>query len=141
MLDCFLFLSVHKIKIYLYFFFSVVCNLYSALFSKVIVKINGTEISDPTSNPVPYKSYIENLLNYSKDFQETVLRSAKWVLDKPGKSGRYLTQAAAKTAGFEGEFNQSYVDRREGLDAGGYNEFCIPLPSDIVTAQRYLPPG
>ena len=119
----------------------MVCNLYSALFSKVIVKINGTEISDPTSNPVPYKSYIENLLNYSKEFQETVLRSAKWVLDKPGKSGRYLTKAAAKTAGFEDEFNQSYVDRREGLEGGGYNEFCIPLPSDIVTAQRYLPPG
>ena len=120
---------------------SVVCNLFASLFSKVIVKINGTEISDPTSNPVPWKSYIENLLNYSKDYQQTVMISARWIPDIAKKDGHYLTEEDANAANKKSEFSQAYVDRRAGIATGSWIEFCIPLPSDIITATRYLPPG
>lgn len=38
---------------------STCCNLYASLFSKAIVKINGMELSDPTTNPVPYKGRVQ----------------------------------------------------------------------------------
>lgn len=87
------------------------------------------------------KTFIENLLNYSKDFQQTVLKSAHWIPDVPYKTGKYLSQEAATAANAKTSFNQAYVDRRVGLKTGAYKEFCIPLPSDVITAQRYLPPG
>ena len=113
---------------------SVVNNFYQSLISKVIVKINGTEISDASSNPYPYKAYIETLLNYTKQFKTTVLKSAHWMEDIPGKTGRTITKT-------DTGFNQGYLDRREGLSGGGYNEFVILLHSDVITCEKHLPPG
>ena len=116
--------------------FSVVCGLPGALWSKQIIIVNGTEIVDPSSNPGPWKNHIECLFNYSKEFQETVMKSAKWIKDVPHKRGMHLTKS-----GNEGTYNQSYVDRRAGINKGNWEEFVIPLSSDIITATRYLPPG
>ena len=114
-------------------------NFYHSQFSKPVVKINGTEISDPSSNPYPYKSFIECLLNYSKEFKETVLKSSHYIEDKPYKTAKVLEETTNGTK--NPKFNQAYVDRREGLSGGAYNEFNIPLQSDIITAKKFLPPG
>lgn len=114
-------------------------NFYHALFSKPVVKINGTEISDPSSNPYPYKSFFECLMNYSKEFKLTVLKSSHWIEDKPYKTARVLQETTNGTK--NAKFNQAYVDRREGLSGGAYNEFNIPLLSDIITCKKFLPPG
>ena len=101
------------------------------------------QISDPSSSPTPYKSYIENLLNYSKDFQDTVLKSScHWIPDTPYAGDiTHLTDTNPETKKKYDKFNQGYVDRRAGLKLGGWQEFNIMLPSDIVTCQRYLPPS
>ena len=83
-------------------------------------------------------------MNYSKDFQDTVLKSScHWIPDTPyAGAGKFLTEAAAKEANPNNpKYNQGYVDRRKGLHLGGWQEFNIMLPSDIVTCQRYLPPS
>ena len=113
---------------------SVCNNFYSSIWSKVIVRVNQTELSDPSTNPNPYKSYIENLLNYSRDYQKVVMRSCHWFMDVANKTGRTLDANA-------NNYNKAYVERREGLAGGAFNEFNIALPSDIITAQRFLPPN
>ena len=119
---------------------SVINNFYQSLFSKVIVKINGTEISDPSSNPYPYKSYIETLLNYSNDFKEKILTASHWFEDPPNKTARVLEKK--KSDGSENAlFNPAYVERRTGIEKGAYNEFNLPIHSDIITATKYLPPN
>lgn len=94
------------------------------------------QIVDPSSNPGPYKSHIECLFNFSKEFQEIVMKSAKWILDEPQKQGMHLTKT-----GNESTYNKGYVERRAGIKTGNWEEFVIPLCSDVITSTRYLPPG
>lgn len=55
----------------------------SSLFEHVTVEINGKTITPP-SNLYPYRSYLEKLINYSKDAKSTHLTSALFVQDEAG---------------------------------------------------------
>ena len=49
---------------------TVMNNPQQNLFSKVIIKLNDTEISDPSTDPYPYQSYFATTFNLNKDFKE-----------------------------------------------------------------------
>ena len=52
---------------------SVVNNIFNSLWSSINVRLNGTEITDPSSRWYSYKSYFENLLSYSSATKENIL--------------------------------------------------------------------
>ena len=52
---------------------STVNNIFNSLWSSINTKLNGTEISDPTSTWYAYKAYLENLMSYSTASKENIL--------------------------------------------------------------------
>ena len=54
---------------------STVNNFFQSLFSSVECTINGVEVTDPSGNWYPYKSYLETLFSYSKATKEGRLQS------------------------------------------------------------------
>ena len=128
--------------------FSVVNNFKQAIWSKIIVKINGCEISDPTANPYPWKSYIETLLNYGTEYKENVLKlGSGWIEDKAGdgaKNSVFPTIPDPNDANKKitnDKYNKALVERRLGIQTGGWEEMDVLMHSDIITAQIPLPPG
>ena len=55
-----------------------------SLFNNIDVELCGKTISDPNGMYM-YRAYIESLLTFSKDYQETQLHSAVWHKDTPGQ--------------------------------------------------------
>ena len=49
---------------------TVINNPQQNLFSKVIIKLNDTEISDPSTDPYPYQSYFATTFNLEKNYKE-----------------------------------------------------------------------
>ena len=121
---------------------SLINNPVHSFFSNCAVKINDHVIVDSTSNPYPFKAYLENLLVPSKWYADSIMSVDGWKRD--------VSQTAAL-----GE--TSFDHRRIGISSGGhkgrvlkYNiftnnklilEFCVPLHTDLITATRDLPPG
>ena len=59
-------------------------NPLHSIFSNVDIDLGGNLISDP-NGLYPYRAYIETLLSYSKEAQESLLQTAIWSTDTPGK--------------------------------------------------------
>ena len=55
-----------------------------AMFSNIDVDLAGKTISD-SNGLYPYRAYIETMLSYTKDAQESHLQTALWFKDTPGK--------------------------------------------------------
>lgn len=49
---------------------SVVNNVIPSLFAKIIIRLNDTEISDPTTDPYPWTSFIATLFNTTAEFKK-----------------------------------------------------------------------
>lgn len=49
---------------------TVVNNAQQCLFSKVLCRLNDTEISDPSTDPYPYQSYFATTFNLTHDYKE-----------------------------------------------------------------------
>ena len=62
---------------------SVINNVAQSQFSKIIVTLNDTEITDPASDPYPYTSYMATLFNTTKEFKEHLKTEIYWK-DSPG---------------------------------------------------------
>ena len=59
------------------------CNLFHNLWSNIKCELNDTELSS-SSFTYPYRSYITNLLNYSKETSNGHLASQFWIRDLAG---------------------------------------------------------
>jgi hypothetical protein len=119
---------------------STVNNFFQSLYSSIICTVNGVEITDPSGNWYPYKSYLETLLSYSKSTKEGRLQSHCYFTDKANHfdslgqingNGKTTTESA----------NDGYVKRKEKFKNSKFVYFNIPLNMDLCTVRKYLPPG
>ena len=115
---------------------SVINNYQQSLISHVNCKINDQEINDPGSKTYAYRSFIETLLNYTKEYKETILRTSGWVEDEARKG---KDKFSSKTG--DANYNKACKERRVGIATGGWKEFDILLHHDVITSIRNLPPG
>ena len=110
---------------------STVNNIFNSLWASINTKLNGTEISDPTSSWYAYKSYLENHLSYSTSVKKKGLSFKGYVEDTYNELDNIGSDS--KNVGFQ---------KRKKMFAGSkWVYFCINLHIDITTFQGYLPPG
>ena len=107
----------------------VVNNIFHSLWSSVSIKINDTEITDPSSGVYPYKAYVENLLSYSPDTKKTKLRAQGYIED----TSQYFDDFDSK--------NEAYETRKKWFAESKWNDFKIPLHNDIMSGDRDIPPN
>ena len=108
---------------------SVVNNIFHSLWSSVSIKINDTEITDPSSGVYPYKAYLENLLSYSPDTKQTKLRAHGYIEDSSGRFDK-----------MDGT-NLGYTNRKKMFSESKWVNFKIPLHNDLMSADKDLPPN
>ena len=119
---------------------STVNNFYQSLFSSVVCTLNGVEISDPSGNWYPYKSYLETLLSYSESTKTGWLTKNCYFQDKPGKYDELGVVDGNKTTTGESA-NIGYTARKKWFSKSKTRYFNIPIHSDICTLRKYLPPN
>ena len=110
---------------------STVNNIFSSLWSSINTKLNGTEISDPTSSWYAYKSYLENHLSYSTGVKNKVVSSKGYFED----SKNAYDNVASTTN------NEGFKKRKRLFEQSRWVYFCINLHIDITTLHHYLLPG
>lgn len=119
---------------------STVNNFFQSLFSSITCTLNGVEISDPSGNWYPYKSYLETLLSYSKATKNGRLLSNCYFEDT---SRHYDSIGTADAAGktLAQSNNDGYKHRKDFFANSKKRFFNIPLHIDICTLRKYLPPN
>ena len=119
---------------------STVNNFYQSLFSSVECSINGVEITDPTGNWYPYKSYLETLLSYSKSTKDGRLQSTCFFSDDESDfdSIGEIDQNGVTTLQSN---NNGYRIRKTFFEKSQERYFNIPIHSDLCTLRKYLPPN
>ena len=110
---------------------STVNNIFNSLWSSINTKLNGTEISDPTSTWYAYKAYLENLMSYSTASKENILSFKGYFKDTADQ----FDNVSADTQ------NLGFKNRKKMFEKSKWVYFCINLHIDITTLQRFLPPG
>lgn len=108
------------------------CNNYiNSLFSRIDCTIGGsTVITDPGNCPYPYKTYMEMLFNYSKTYQDSILKHEGFLLDDYSNSNQLQGNKS------------SWFKRRDLFKTdGNYIDFYVPLRTDINSCKKVLPPG
>ena len=120
---------------------SVINNYQQSMISQVNCKINDQEINDPATKTYAYRSFIETLLNYTKTYKDTILRTSGWVEDEALKGKDKFSCKPKIGSADNANFNQACLDRRDGISGGGWREFDLLLHHDVVTSIRNLPPG
>ena len=119
---------------------STVNNFFQSLFSSITCSINGVEISDPSGNWYPYKSYLETLLSYSKPTKDGRLSSNCYFEDTPTQFDSIgIVDGMGKTIATTD--NEGYKQRKAFFENSKKRCFNIPLHIDICTLRKYLPPN
>ena len=67
-----------------------------SMFREISLELNGRNVSD-TSPLYPFRAYLETLLNFSKETQDTRLQCEGWTKDSSGNMG--VTEVAGTNAG------------------------------------------
>merc|ERR1712212_383283 len=78
-------------------------NVFNSLWASVNTKLNGCEISDPSSKWYAYKAYFENHLSYSSSSKNNTLDFKGYVSDTAGKFddvGNSTNTTASQNDGF-----------------------------------------
>ena len=101
-----------------------------SMFSNVDIELGGKMISDP-NGLYPYRAYIETLLSYNKEAQETQLQSEMWYKDTAGKMD--AKKCVAETT------NKGLSDRATVFTTGTEVEMLGRLHADIFHQNRSLP--
>ena len=110
---------------------STVNNIFNSLWASINTKLNGTEISDPTSSWYAYKSYLENHLSYSSSVKKKGLSFKGYVEDTHNELDNLSSDSK----------NEGFQKRKKMFAGSKWVYFCINLHIDITTFQGYLPPG
>ena len=113
---------------------SVVNNIFNSLWSSINVRLNGTEITDPSSRWYSYKSYFENLLSYSSATKGNILSFKGFIKDDATKFDEVGTNVVAST-------NNGYLKRQTMFAESKWVYFCINIHADITTLRKYIPPN
>jgi hypothetical protein len=113
---------------------SVVNNIFNSLWSSINIRLNGTEITDPSSRWYSYKSYFENLLSYSSATKENILSFKGFIKDDPKKYDEVGNANVIST-------NNGYVQRQAMFVQSKWVYFCINIHADITTLRKYIPPN
>ena len=115
---------------------SPVNNVFNSLWASVNTKLNGCEISDPSSKWYAYKAYFENHLSYSSSSKNNILSFKGYVSDTADKFddvGNSTNNTASQNDGF--------VKRMEMFKESQWVYFCVNLHIDITTLRKFIPPG
>ena len=115
---------------------SPVNNVFNSLWSSVNTKLNGCEISDPSSKWYAYKAYFENHLSYSSPSKNNILSFKGYVADTAGKFDDVGNSAATTPS-----LNDGFVKRKEMFKDSKWVYFCVNLHIDITTLRKLIPPG
>ena len=115
---------------------SPVNNVFNSLWASVNTKLNGCEISDPSSKWYAYKAYFENHLSYSSSSKDNILSFKGYIADKAGK----FDDVGNSTGSVE-SLNDGFVKRMEMFKGSNWVYFCVNLHIDITTLRKYIPPG
>lgn len=97
-------------------------NFYQSLFSCVTVKVNDTEIGDIANGSYPYTSYLQTLLGTSSSQAANNILQQRGFIKDTTDDGAFKKRVAPF-------LTQKWVD------------FNIPLHNDLMTVEKYLPPG
>ena len=101
-----------------------------SLFREVSVEMNGKSVSEP-NNLYPYRAYLETLVNFSRETQESRLLSEGWVRDKTGKMD--VTAADGENTGLK--------DRATMFAQSKVVELVGRPHVDVFQQDRLIPPG
>lgn len=99
----------------------------SSFFRDVEVIIEGKVITSLSVTDFGYINYLQHILSYSKQSQETHLEASGFVMDKEGKFDSIT-----------GADNTGFVARKQ--DANGF-ELYGPVGIDFMTSGKVFPPG
>ena len=92
---------------------TVINNAQQCLFSKVIIRLNDTEISDPSTDPYPYQSYFATTFNLTANFKKH-LNTQLFYKDTPDQYNAFQDKPALlpEIITLEGNWeNVDYADR------------------------------
>lgn len=115
---------------------SPVNNVFNSLWASVNTKLNGCEISDPSSKWYAYKAYFENHLSYSSSSKNNILSFKGYVADTAGKF-----EDVGDSANSVVSKNDGFLKRKEMFKESTWVYFCVNLHIDITTLRKYIPPG
>ena len=119
---------------------STVNNFFQSLFSSVECSINGVEVTDPSGNWYPYKSYLETIFSYSKSTKEGRLQSQCFFTDDVNQFDS-IGEINAQGQTTKQSDNSGYKKRKEFFKNSEERYFNIPIHSDLCTLRKYLPPN
>lgn len=106
-------------------------NWFHSLFSSIDLYLNNKLITS-NADTYAYRSYIENLLSYSRDCKKTQLQALElWESDTAGHMN---------THAHDGD-NTGYIARRARVAESKVVELCGRLHLDIMLQEKYLPNG
>ena len=111
-------------------------NVFNSLWASVNTKLNGCEISDPSSKWYAYKAYFENHLSYSSSSKNNTLAFKGYVSDTADKFDEVGNSTARTASG-----NTGFLARQAMFAGSKWVYFCINLHIDITTLRKHIPPG
>ena len=95
----------------------------ASLFRSVDVDISGQMVSFISTGMAQYKTFLETILSYNKD--ANTLEPARFRMDTTGQCDTWNNQGA--------------LARREWISGSKEMDFNIPLSSDVLRINKYLP--
>ena len=113
---------------------STVNNIFNSLWSSINIRLNETEITDPSSRWYAFKSYFENHLSYSTPTKENILAFKGYIKDTPDKYDDVGSNLTAST-------NNGYLKRQKLFAESKWVYFCINIHADITTLRKFIPPN
>ena len=100
------------------------------MFREIGVELNGRNVGN-NSQLYPYRSFVENLLNYSKETQETRLLCKGWTKDTTGHVN--VTAVGGTDAGLNA--------RAVNFAKSAVVEFICRPHADVFHQDRLIPPN
>ena len=111
-------------------------NVFNSLWASVNTKLNGCEISDPSSKWYAYKAYFENHLSYSSSSKNNILSFERYVADTATKFDDVGNSTSTTQS-----INDGFLKRKQMFATSKWVYFCVNLHIDITTLRKYIPPG
>ena len=125
-------------------------NFMHSLFSQITVSLNN-KIVENTNGYYPYRSYIENTLNYNVDAKNSHLRSCLYIKDDSNKMNVFNTTATRTVTKKENnvevkteepqEINSGWVNRRQVFITSKDVQLCGALNLSVFNTNKYLLPN
>ena len=101
-----------------------------SLFREVDVEMNGKSVSEP-NNLYPYRAYLETLINFSRETQESRMLCEGWIRDKTGRMDVFAA---------DGE--NTWLKDRAAMFAQSKVVELVGRPHvDVFQQDRLIPPG